>query len=122
MAHDNPTSGHFGIRRTLSQLHKLCYWPEMSKNVDIHCQDCHVCVQTNDPRHFPRAELAHITARGPFEFLALDVMGPLTVSAAGNKYLLVAGDHFSKWLELMHLRDTTALPRLSKHSSEHGVC
>jgi hypothetical protein len=35
----------------------------------------------------------------PFERIAIDVVGPFPKSSQGNRYLLVAMDYFTKWLE-----------------------
>ena len=35
----------------------------------------------------------------PMERVALDIMGPLPKTTRGNKYVLVVGDYFTKWIE-----------------------
>ena len=35
------------------------------------------------------------------EVVAVDILGPLPDSSAGNSYTLVACDYFTKWLEAM---------------------
>jgi hypothetical protein len=35
----------------------------------------------------------------PFEMIAIDVAGPFPLSDQGNRYLLIAMDYFTKWLE-----------------------
>ena len=35
----------------------------------------------------------------PMQVIAADILGPLPESTAGNLYILVVGDYFTKWLE-----------------------
>ena len=35
----------------------------------------------------------------PLEQVAIDILGPLPVSTAGNKYIMVIADYFTKWME-----------------------
>ena len=44
----------------------------------------------------------------PLERIAVDVLGPLPVSEKGNKYLLIVGDYFTKWVEAYPLENQRA--------------
>ena len=35
----------------------------------------------------------------PLQRVAMDILGPLPMTQAGNKYILVIGDYFTKWTE-----------------------
>jgi hypothetical protein len=35
----------------------------------------------------------------PMERIAVDILGPLSLSDSGNKYLLIVADYFTKWTE-----------------------
>lgn len=44
----------------------------------------------------------------PLERVAVDVLGPLPVSNSGNKYILIVGDYFTKWVEANALENQQA--------------
>jgi hypothetical protein len=50
-----------------------------------------------------------LTAHEPLEFVAIDILGPLTKTAHGNRFLLVISDRFSKLTRTTPMRTTTAL-------------
>ena len=57
----------------------------------------------------------------PMERVALDIVGPLPETERGNKYLLVVGDYFSKWVEVHPIPDQTAKTVAEKFVQEF-VC
>ena len=51
------------------------------------------------PQQPGRATLVSSFPGYPFERIALGIMGPLSTTESGQKYILVVGDYFRKWTE-----------------------
>jgi len=64
--------------------------------------------KTNSRTKKPRAPLGTIRVGAPLERLATDILGPLQLTARGNRYILVATDHFTKWTAIFPVPDQTA--------------
>ena len=47
-------------------------------------------------------------ATGPLESIAMDLLGPLPPSRAGNRFILVMTDRFTKLTQIVPLKKTTA--------------
>lgn len=43
--------------------------------------------------------------RGPFSFVVVDALGPFPETPAGNKYILIFVDYFTRWPEAIAVRD-----------------
>jgi len=56
-----------------------------------------------------RGPLQTIKAGYPLQVVAVDILGPLTESAAGNSYILMAGDYFTKWMEAYAIPNQEAI-------------
>ena len=64
-----------------------------------------MCASKKNPSKIYQAPMKSFDVGAPFERIALDILGPLPRTKQGNKYLLVIGDYFSKWLEAIPLRN-----------------
>jgi hypothetical protein len=105
--HTARTSGHLGLRRTLSKVRFRFYWPGVKRDITRWCQECIQCAQTKSgPRH--RAKLQQSPVGAKFDRVAIDIMGELPETCNGNKYILVVGDYFTKWTQAFALPDQTA--------------
>ena len=97
--HDSVTSGHLGVRKTLSRLRQRFYWVRMRQDVEEWCRACDICSAKKGPGRRVRAPLQLHQVGAPMERVAVDIAGPLPVTAAGNRYICVAMDYFTKWPE-----------------------
>ena len=55
-----------------------------------------------------------ITAGYPTQIMAVDLMGPLTESKSGNRYMMVVGDYFSRWMEAIPVPNQEATTVVEK--------
>jgi hypothetical protein len=72
-------------------------------------KQCDVCQRMKKLQRKFRASLKPIHSSYPFALIHIDVIGPLTCTQDGNRYLIVIIDHFSKFVEAIAVKDFTAL-------------
>ncbi|RVX02337.1 Transposon Tf2-2 polyprotein [Vitis vinifera] len=89
----------FGGRSLAHRAHSQgYYWPTMKKMRQL-CQKCDKCQRYAPIPHMPSATLKSISGPWPFAQWGMDIVGPLPAAPAQKKFLLVATDYFSKWVE-----------------------
>ena len=107
--HDHRTAGHFGMEKTLSRLRQSPYfWPKMRVTVDDWCRQCGVCARTKAPNRKPRAPMGSVGAGVTLERVGIDILGPLPETHRGNRFILVIGDYWTKWMEAYPIPNHTA--------------
>ncbi|XP_055522976.1 uncharacterized protein LOC129717160 [Wyeomyia smithii] len=102
---------HLGFEKTLNAVRERFYWPYMSSEVKRICQTCLTCQMSkasNQNTTPPMANQKKI-AQYPWQFLAMDYVGPLPTSGKNlNTCLLVVTDLFSKFVIVQPFRQATA--------------
>ena len=125
LAHDDPSAGHLGFSRTFDHLQQWFYWPGMREDVQQWLLRCDKCGQYRTPTPVVRAPMQTIKVSQPMELWAMDIMGPLPVTAQGNQYILVMSDHYTKWVEAAPIpnqrAETVAQEFVKEVISRHGV-
>lgn len=84
------------------------YWPGLSTTVKDFVRSCAICEQELSRTTAGVAPLQSLQSGYAFEIVGIDIVGPLPPSASGNKYLLVAVDHLSRWADAYPLQDIRA--------------
>ncbi|RVX00893.1 Transposon Ty3-I Gag-Pol polyprotein [Vitis vinifera] len=71
----------------------------MKKDAAAYVKRCDKCQRYAPIPHMPSATLKSVSGPWPFAQWGMDIVGPLPVAPAQKKFLLVATDYFSKWVE-----------------------
>ena len=111
--HDDPTAGHLGHIKTYEKVRQRYYWHGMFKDIEHWCRTCIDCAMRKRPRHHHKAPLLPIPVQGPFDRLAMDILGPLPTTHDGNRYILVFSDYYTRWPEAYALPSIEA-PRIAQ--------
>ena len=107
-AHAPAHAGHGGMARTLNRVKLDYWWRGVASDVSSWIGRCQVCQQTKAKKPPPAPLQALPVPAGPNERVHIDLFGPLRTSEAGNKYIMVMTDAFTKYAELACLLDKTA--------------
>jgi transposase InsO family protein len=109
--HDDVTSGHQGVFKTLGRLKTKYFWPTMSKDVKNYVANCEVCKASKAVHQITRPPMGQQKqAENCWQTVSVDLIGPLTPSKNGHKYILSVVDVFSKFPLVFPLRNATAKP------------
>ncbi|GAU19161.1 hypothetical protein TSUD_89260 [Trifolium subterraneum] len=75
------------------------YWPTMQNDAKDHVLKCDKCQRHGDMHIAPANELKTLIFPWPFAWWGMDILGPFPTAARQVKYLIVAVDYFTKWIE-----------------------
>src|SRR6266540_776667 len=95
LSYEHPLSEHFGLEATLTKLKERYYWPKMKNNIKSYIQTCDQCQRCG--KIIDENELHSIKIKELFYQWGIDIVGPLTETLRGSKYIVIAIDYFTKY-------------------------
>ncbi|XP_075492485.1 uncharacterized protein LOC142530536 [Primulina tabacum] len=106
--HEGYCAEHFG-GMSLARKTMLAgfWWPTLSQDSVRMVQACEGCQHHSNFKHSPATLMKPIWASCPFHQWGMDIVGPFLIAWAQKKFLLVAVDYFSKWVEAEPLAKIT---------------
>ncbi|GJS90148.1 reverse transcriptase domain-containing protein [Tanacetum coccineum] len=97
--HDGPTGGHHGANYTAKKVFDAgFYWPMIYRDAHDLVTRCDACQRQGKISQRDEMPQNAIQVCEIFDMWGIDFMGPFP-SSRGNKYILVAVDYLSKWVE-----------------------
>ena len=113
--HAGSLAGHLGATKTLKSVQMRYYWVGMKEDVRSFIRKCEACARRKSTGKKRRAPLQQRRSGSPMERIALDILGPLPETNDGNKYIMVVGDYYTKFVEAYPIPDekaSTVAPKL----------
>ncbi|GJR26511.1 reverse transcriptase domain-containing protein [Tanacetum coccineum] len=97
--HNGPTGGHHGPNYTAKKVFDSgFYWPTIYRDAHDLVKSCDSCQRHGKISQKDEMPQNAIQVCEIFDVWGIDFMGPFP-SSRGNKYILVAVDYLSKWVE-----------------------
>ncbi|GJZ89305.1 reverse transcriptase domain-containing protein [Tanacetum coccineum] len=101
--HSGPTGGHHSANVTTKKVYESGFnWPSVFKNANEYVRQCDACQRLGNISSRNEMPQNNIQVCEVFDVWGLDFVGPFPESR-GNKYILVAVDYVSKWVEAQAL-------------------
>ncbi|GKA13810.1 reverse transcriptase domain-containing protein [Tanacetum coccineum] len=96
---NGPTGGHHGANLTAKKVFDAgFFWPTIYKDAHELVKNCDLCQRQGKISQREEMPQNSIQVCEIFDVWGIDFMGPFP-SSKGNKYILVAIDYLSKWVE-----------------------
>ncbi|GKF47730.1 reverse transcriptase domain-containing protein [Tanacetum coccineum] len=97
--HSKPTGEHHSASVTAKKVYESgFYWPSVFKDANEYVRRCDACQRSRNISSRNEMPQNNIQVSEVFDVWGLDFMVPFPKSR-GNKYILVAVDYLSKWVE-----------------------
>ncbi|GKC28393.1 reverse transcriptase domain-containing protein [Tanacetum coccineum] len=91
---------HVGPRAVVRKaMRQGYYWPTMHADAKTEVDKCDSCQIHSPIPRLPKTFMTSIMAPWPFYQWGMDILGPLTPARGGAKFVIVAIDYFTKWVE-----------------------
>nr|GFA94750.1 reverse transcriptase domain-containing protein [Tanacetum cinerariifolium] len=101
--HNGPTRGHHGANPTAKKVFDFgFFWPTIYKDAHELVKNCDSCQRQGKISQRDEMPQNSIQICEIFDVWGIDFMGPFP-SLRGSKYILVAVDYLSKWVEVKAL-------------------
>eukprot|EP00253_Pinus_taeda_P032005 PITA_32005 len=106
--HDGPAGGHYAGDATAHKILRAgYYWPTLFKDSHSYVRKCQVYQTTVGRQNKPSLPLQPVNIEQPFSQWGLDIIGEIVPhSSKQHRYILIATDYFTKWVEAVPLKTT----------------
>ena len=120
--HDSVLAGHLGTDKTIEQVKRRFYWPNMDKEIEAYVTSCDLC-QRNKPSQ--RATMGLMQPLPipdtPWQQVSMDLITQLPRSRSGHDAIVVFVDKLTKMVHYVATTTTVTAPQLADIFLNHVV-
>lgn len=103
------SSGHFGVRIVRNSILAAGYWfRKMNSVIRSVLKKCQACTAKSYSPHVPWSTLPKAPEKMPFEFVSIDIVGPLSRQQDGSRFILTMIDHATRFLRAIPITNVRA--------------
>ncbi|KAJ0453964.1 putative nucleotidyltransferase, Ribonuclease H [Helianthus annuus] len=120
--HEGICGIHFGPRMVVAKIMSAgYYWPGMHVDAMKEIRKCDSCQRHSPKTLRPKNDLIPVSTAWPFQQWGIDMVGPFPDAPGAVKFIIVAVDYFTKWVEAKALASTIAMI-VRKFIWEYIIC
>nr|KYP60082.1 Gypsy retrotransposon integrase-like protein 1 [Cajanus cajan] len=113
---------HSGARSMATRVLRAgYYWPTLKSDCQDYIQKCKECQQFGNTHRQPPEALHHMMSAWPFSQWGMDILGSFPPAKGQLKFLLVAINYFTKWIEACPLAKITT-ENVQKFTWRNIIC
>nr|KYP70484.1 Transposon Ty3-I Gag-Pol polyprotein [Cajanus cajan] len=113
---------HSGSRSMAARVLRAgYYWPTLKLDCQVYVQKCKECQQFDNAHRQPPEALHQMMSPWPFAQWGMDILGSFPPAKGQLKFLLVAIDYFTKWIEACPLAKITT-ENIQKFTWKSIIC
>ncbi|XP_020230738.1 uncharacterized protein LOC109811395 [Cajanus cajan] len=106
--HEGICGSHSGGRTLAAKVLRVgYYWPTLKGDCAQFVKRCVQCQKHGNLIHASAEQLHSVSSSWPFALWGMDILGPFPIAKGQDKFLLVAIDYFTKWIEAEPLATIT---------------
>ncbi|XP_071729055.1 uncharacterized protein [Rutidosis leptorrhynchoides] len=103
--HNSSCALHSGYKTIGEKIMRMGYfWPSLYRDVAKIVKRCKSCQRHAPQNRMPRHDMIPVNSPWPFHKWAIDIVGPFSAGPGNVKFLIVAIDYFTKWVEAKAVR------------------
>jgi hypothetical protein len=98
--HHGVCGNHSGAKALANKIIRTgYYWPTMIRDAKEMVRVCDACQRFTRVSNSPPEYLHSVTSPWPFAKWGVDIVGPMPPGKGNRKFIVVAVDYFTKWVE-----------------------
>ncbi|XP_071740485.1 uncharacterized protein [Rutidosis leptorrhynchoides] len=107
---------HSGYKTIVAKIMRMGYfWPSLYRDVAKIIKHCKSCQRHAPQNRIPRHDMIPVNSLWPFHTWAIDIVGSFSAGPGNVKFLIVAIDYFTKWVEAKAFTSVA-------HPQANGLC